>query len=417
MADIKFKICGNDPPFLAQVWRNLNGCLTLVCQKGVDYSGTCVTIGSLLPSTSYCIKITDRIGNTTNTGCTISTPAQCISDVPTTKTLSLIGTGYMPSVKSCSFKNTSLSMTPALLPGESYDVRLCLVTCNIVGTNNNISFVSTTCGSSTTFGTYINNNNSTNPVTCITRTVNYGDNISWNLTTSMQTGALEGSGYGVIKIGGVTANTGTFCTCLHTADINTYCKRSQLTYEEPVATTTTAPTTSGAIVYFKSLTNEKDESDPLGDAITWVRSSCLTHVDLTAGQQFDVDVQFYACTNDTNTIRGVGSYSYYMVGATKYTMANSWVASGPNTAVMNETKTFTNLTRDSLSNYSFWSCSVVAKGSDFANDFNTCGCVNIIRIKNVSSGSVTIDPESSITNFKTAYTDSGPVAPEGGNPV
>ncbi|MFA5366416.1 MAG: hypothetical protein WC333_00635 [Dehalococcoidia bacterium] len=411
MAEIKFKICGDKPPFLIQVCKAVGAC-SYDYQKGIDYSGTCVTISSLLPNTSYCVKVTDQIGNVS--GCTRSTPAHYIPDLATPKTIMLVGEGYMPSVKSCAYRNTCLCTSPNLQPGESYDVKLCLVTCNTNNTNNSVSFNCATCGgTNVSFGQYLNANNSCNPITYITKTVNYGDAITWSLSTSLQTSALEGSGYARIKVAGLTANTGTFT--LSCAPVqSTYCKESNLNYVAP--TTTAAPPTLGpAILCFKTLTNTMDPLDGDSGGIEWTRSSCLA-LDgyLSDAETFDVTINFIANTDTQNTLRAVYSCAYYYQGATKTTKATALSSSGTHIVSQNGSLVLNNITKSALSNYVFWSKSYVTVGSDLTHYFATKGCVCIHAV----SGSEDVTRTTSTTKRtnETSYV-SGAAPTTGGGTV
>jgi hypothetical protein len=411
MAEIKFKICGDEPPFLVQVCKAVGAC-SYDYQKGIDYSGTCVTVSSLLPSTSYCIKVTDSIGNVT--GCTRSTPAHHVPDLPTPKTIMLVGEGYMPSVKSCAFKNTCLCTSPNLLPGESYNIMLCLVTCNTNGTNNNVSLNCAICGgTNVNFGQYLNANNSCNPITYITKTINYGDVITWSLSTSLQTSALEGSGYARIKVGGLTANTGTFT--LSCAPVqSTYCKQSCINYVAP--TTTVAPPLGPAILCFKTLTNTMDPLDADSGGIEWTRSSCLA-LDgyLSDAETFDVTICFIADTSTQNTLKAVYSCAYYMQGATKTVKATAISASGTHNASQNGSLVLNNITKSALSNYVFWSKSFVTVGSDLNHYFATKGCVCIGTV----SGSEDVTRTTSTTKRtnETTYVSGAAPTTDGDGPI
>jgi hypothetical protein len=403
MADIKFKICGNRPPFFVQACKVINACC-YDYQKGIDYSGTCVTIGQLLPQTQYCVKVTDCIGNIT--GCTYTTSCQLEPDSLVTKRVRLVGEGYMPSEKSCTYRNTCLCVTPDLLPGESYNIGLCLVTCNINRTNNSVSFTCTVGGSGTNFGQFFNyNDDSCNTVTCITKTIYYGDAITWDLSSSLQTNASQGNGYAKIKISGVTVNSGTF-VIIRDPVLSMYCKKAGINYVTP--TRPPAPPTGPAILCFKTLTNDMDDLDGSAHRIKWTRSVCLD-IDgfLPPTETFNVTISFFADVDTQNTIGEICSTTYYMQGTTKTIKA---VASSPD-GTKEGTLTLSNITEAALSNYVFWSESYVESGWDLNRYFTTKGCVCINSVSGNDNIALTTLP-SKKTN-ETRYRSGVDPSPDG----
>ena len=147
MADIRFKISGNTPTFLAGLYSNASF-TCLLQQQEVNYSGITVIFGELLPSTCYYVSVYDSIGNRA-TGSTITSSCSVGTTTLATKCVYLGGTvcsdplypytSYVNSVGSrC---NNQIMISPALSQGESVNVILTVLTQNNTGgvCNNNCS--------------------------------------------------------------------------------------------------------------------------------------------------------------------------------------------------------------------------------------------------------------------------------------
>ena len=93
MSDIRFKICGSNNVFVAKLYDST--CTTIIQQKSIDYSGTCVIFPNLTPSTCYNIKVTDDIGNSDWDSYT--TPVNPSTTTAPNKSLSLQGTASSPT--------------------------------------------------------------------------------------------------------------------------------------------------------------------------------------------------------------------------------------------------------------------------------------------------------------------------------
>ena len=103
MSDFRFKISGNSTPFLAELYNATTN--SKVASQVVEYSGicddiipnnyTCVIFGGLSDDVSYYAKITDNIGNTTQS-LTGRTP-QDTDPEPMNITVDLLGDYFSPS--------------------------------------------------------------------------------------------------------------------------------------------------------------------------------------------------------------------------------------------------------------------------------------------------------------------------------
>jgi hypothetical protein len=138
MADIRFKISGNTPTFLAKLYNSTHN--VVIQQKEVNYSGTTVIFGGLPPSTCYYIYVYDSAGNLA-TGSTLTSNCSIGTTTLATKSIYMGGnvckdslypyTSYVNCVGSNG--NNKINVSPALSQGESVNL---IFTLNMENTTN-----------------------------------------------------------------------------------------------------------------------------------------------------------------------------------------------------------------------------------------------------------------------------------------
>lgn len=188
MADIRFKVNGSAPPFIANVC--VDGTTTVVASEVIEYSSTssvpyssdvhdhrCAIIGGLNQNTTYCVNVIDSVGNAT--GFTTTTPQTPVEPLTLLNT-NLGGTisSPTPCVKTLT-GSKCLQFSPALSGNQCVDVTLFGISQYTSGDYSNI-IVYKRCTSSGSFNEIINlENNTTN---CQTN-IKPGDAICYEMTS------------------------------------------------------------------------------------------------------------------------------------------------------------------------------------------------------------------------------------------
>jgi hypothetical protein len=233
MSSIQYKICGNKPPFLAQVWNCTE--TTIIQQKGVDFSGTCVVFNGLSPSTWHCVKTIDNIGKVIGFSC--CTCAAIIPKVLVSKTLSLYGTVSNISTSSTIVGTRTLNINPVLVASDDYSVKFNIITCDKGNTSNLVRLY---CNGTALSPYYLNTNN-----TCSrTLSLNYGDTLTYDMATTLtNTSTTVGCGCAILQI--VSGASSAFQPVVSTT---AYCKKTSLTLASTTTTTTTT-TAAPSLIY------------------------------------------------------------------------------------------------------------------------------------------------------------------------
>lgn len=138
MGDIKFKICGDETPFNVKLLNS--SCSTVLQQKTVEYSGTCVVFSELAGNTCYNVCIEDNINCGSISG--FVTPSPLTPPAPPEKTINLLGSVVSECGSSISKQVVSpkcVEITPPLIAGDCVDLNFNLITCNILNTLNSVS--------------------------------------------------------------------------------------------------------------------------------------------------------------------------------------------------------------------------------------------------------------------------------------
>ncbi len=309
MSDIRFKICGSNNIFVAKLYDST--CTTVVQEKSVDYSGTCVIFPNLTPNTCYNIKVTDDIGNSDWDSYT--TPVNPSTTTAPNKSLSLQGTASSPTPYNCVLNN-KIVISPALSVGQCVTLYFCALTIGGTACNAHGS-VSISCRNGV--NPYTLKYNYTDcgvPVNVPAITLCYGDDLCYNLTSTC--------------IAGSTGNVcGCATLCLKTATPTgfniTSCGVSNLTTNVSYTTTTTTTTTTLAppvTVYLGSVGNIVINPttglpiDPL-DTV-WKCAKLCTSRPLVAGESFRLCFTDSAVSSSAVGIYNVLAESKLMCGTT-----------------------------------------------------------------------------------------------------
>lgn len=136
MADIRFKLCGDNPPFLINIHEGISDSDPLICSTTLEFTGatttltdgcyTCAIISGLKGETNYYVCSVNTVGACTES--VFNTPPNLTPPPPIVKTISLGGTTTSTSTTQTLTGNKNLITTPNLESGESYEVEFLLDT-------------------------------------------------------------------------------------------------------------------------------------------------------------------------------------------------------------------------------------------------------------------------------------------------
>ncbi len=245
MPDVRFKISGNTPTFLAKLYNNAAR-TTILQQKNVNISGTSVIFGDLPNNTCYYITVQDSIGNMA-TGTTLTSNTSIGTTTLASRNIYMDGTFFSPNSNTCQL-NTSLGnnrIMPSLSVGESVNLVFSVDLKNLTvgGTGNEITnTVSIFCKPNgvTNYHEvctlhYHNNYAQTLPQI----PYHYGDILCYNVSTIAST--IPANGYASLSLSSFNTPVGINATIVSPS---TQCSCLNL----QVTTTTTAPPPPAPIV-------------------------------------------------------------------------------------------------------------------------------------------------------------------------
>lgn len=312
MADIRFKIDGNNPPFRVDVERNGN----LVRSEVFEFSGTsngnikdegyaCAIVSDLSLSTTYDVIVTDKIGNT-STPVQITTPSLSIS-IPVEKTISLggqiidVGTNRQISSPQPSY----LIIDPPLEDNEAFNICLCSTYVGSVE-DNPTSFVDVCkyCAN-TGQNVLLYRVNDNNDQESINTRICVGDNISYILNASISAEPTQSESSKVC----LSIEETTLCTDIDNISMVSPSKlvasvSCNVTTTTTTTTTTAPPTTENVYIGItrndsvdKSINNTNTEQEytvPSPDVIrVWFSTADIYDPDGNGyGQSLDTDLSF-----------------------------------------------------------------------------------------------------------------------------
>lgn len=290
MADVRFKISGDTPSFVAKLYDNSARSVVLQ-QKFVDYSGTCVTFGNL-PSTSmyYYVKVCDAIGNIA-TGITCTSGTVIGTTTLATKSISMGGTAiYDPDYPSYCYlghengNTNKINVNPPLISGESVDLTFTVCMENQseapVPTTmyNEVSIYCKPAGINTYSRFYHCCTSAYNTTNTVIKNLKYNDSICYEIMSADNTGSpgTEVGGYSWLCLSDANNSVGFIPT-----RVAPTCKRTQI--DTSISTTTTVPPPQPISVYFGDITNLMPSSPWY---VCKLSAKLKTTPTLTAGQSF-----------------------------------------------------------------------------------------------------------------------------------
>jgi hypothetical protein len=286
MADIRFKISGNTNPFFAELWNST--CTTLVQEKAIDYSGTCVIFGGLNGNTSYNLNLSDRVNCSISK--TFSTPASLTPIVLPIKNINLLGTLDVPSLNVQQIISPKyVEITPALNSDQCVDLCFNVETCNISNTVNAITLYCNNIALSPAYSNCGSN------FKCIN--MKYGDSVCYDITTYCN-GSGNICGNATLNLTGVTgygfSATTSGCVCQST------------NLSVTTTTTTTTTTLTPVSVFFTNVV--QSINTPTCASYCASLGTCRP---LVGGESFRVNYTTDAC------VVGIGAHC--ALGASSYT--------------------------------------------------------------------------------------------------
>lgn len=358
MADISFKINGSSQPFLAQLW---NGdCSSLIQQKPVEYSGTCVIFGGLNGNTTYKLNIIDNISSSITS--TFNTPSELIAPVLTTKYVSLLGT--LTTIDQYNKQITSpkyVCVNPPLSNGESVDLNFNIQTVN---SSNTINTIDLFCNGNLLSSSYINSGINTKLIN-----MKYGDSICYNMS-SICSSSGNICGHSILELTGVTGYGFSACT-----DSN-YCKSTALSI--PTTTTTTTTTLTPVSIFLCNITqlstfptskicycSKLGSSRPLvnGEWFRLYHTSCARSITYTTHTE-----EIKACAS---------TYP-----PTDFNLASSNVSSGILDGCTSSNYNYIDICSTNINNITFWAVADKISSSNSSSHINdSYVCLNNITCK------------------------------------
>lgn len=234
MGDIRIKISGTSEPFLTRVFNAT--CSSVVSYKHVEYSGETVHFGNLAGSTCYNLSVTDRIGGVVWTGFT--TPTALVAPELPSRELTISGELWSPWTNICAVRGGDdneqpfFQLNPSLKMNESICFTVDAITCNIMNSNNQISFWCCQDGdtSYTCLAPSYSNDGCETRIFCM----NYCDNICYRMNTSFIAGVTgDICGYSCLCVIGITG------TCVNGSIGTPDSICTNVDYVVPTTTTTT----------------------------------------------------------------------------------------------------------------------------------------------------------------------------------
>jgi len=309
MADIRFKISGDTPTFVARLYDSTK--TVLQQEKYVNYSGTCVIFNALLPSTYYFIKVCDSIGNLA-TGCTLSSNWSGGTQNYANKSISMGGAVTTPN-QSNSFVGDSgslnhLIVSPSLSFGQSVNVNFCAQLCANQPSFSNAISIFCKSPSMSNYGLIWTNEITEEPFIGYNICVpfNYGDSVCYEMASSISSPAAGIFGYADLSISALTNPVG-FSPIIGSPSHLCTCATS----------TCSPPPPSQKIVSFL----------PTVDSPNWYQNGVCSRIvvtpELSVGESFRVSFINSASADVEEIIpKPVSACAYYICNATHKAIAS-----------------------------------------------------------------------------------------------
>ena len=250
MSEIRFKISGDSPTFIARLYDATQ--TSLLQTKLVDTSGTTISFGQLAPLTEYFLNASDKHGYVV--GEFITTPAHFTPISLPTRTVKMNSFYSSANPYVCTSHGT-ITATAPLVAGDFVDVNLCAVMSNLSldpegGVWNTISICCKPNGGVYTSICELASTSSFNAV-LDPITIGFGDSLAYTLTTL--TNSSLSDGYSGLEINTLSNSIG-FAPSIGNPSLTATCVCHPVTTTQPPTTTLPPPPPSGQMISFAPTT-------------------------------------------------------------------------------------------------------------------------------------------------------------------
>lgn len=384
MADIRFKINGDSPPFIANVC--IDGTTNIIASEVIEYScistntphnHTCAIIGGLSQSTTYCVNVIDSVGRIT--GFTATTP---VAPVEPLVSLNVNLGGTIDTVSEC-VKTLSgskeIQITPQLFGNKCINVELCTIA-NHSGDDYADIILYKRCGTSGTYNQLPIDTQNMQQMVCID--IGEGDGVCYDMSSVLNiptVGESFSCSLSNLSLINITPICGFGSNCCVTSGPQTNICLEQTCCTTTTTTSTTAPQIE---VYFDDIqtTNGCD-----------IVAKLCTNPPLQSNQSFRACFYYknYFCypniidnVLELNALSAVDSSSVFCL-----TTISSLV-SGPVSCVESDNN-YRDITQSNINDQCF---SVILQGGELNSnrDFEAYSCICICGISNMFNGNYSI---------------------------
>lgn len=407
MADIRFQIEGNKPPFVANVYDGS----TLVCTKHIEYSGTCgspkytcIIIGGLNGNQDYTLSLSDSIGTTIHK--TIHTCPDIVSLPKEDKTINLNGiiSSISSSVDSYGYthewqtlsssESKELSIIPALKSGEElnacFDITAAYSITGIM--NDNCTYVKLykSCdGSTYTLFDQVCGNQTKTIQFIGSNSMKCGDSICYDMYSSIAYKDDEADTYCAntnISLTNISGSTVGNITCNNTS--------FNISLSHTISPTTTAP--PEGVNYTICLDGTLNGSN-------YMSSPIIVTPPLQAGASFNLQIELCSNVSTSDVDAVVSAYACVNCGSSIYCSSSDGYACVNTTTTdvdLNppaecKSMTISNINCDNINDF----CAIIAYHTNSCSaDKSAQTKVNLIGISKVNGADVNSYSLSSNSN-------------------
>lgn len=394
MADFRFKISGDSSPFLAELYdgSNLKIATQVAEYSGLTTSGrdnyTRVIFNGLNPETNYYVKVTDNIGNITQSTTKSTPPNPSGLESPATDvSLSLLGTGYYSegdgfiTIDTCLIQEPKyIDITPEPQGNECITVTLSAISCSSEYSVGSVGYVRI-YKRDTPYGSYnIQHIIEQQTIGDIQVSIGEGERVCYDLYTGIGPTYTENDKYACAELQIVGSTNSGYDNPVNVSTINSCLDVSQTC---PVTTTTTTTTLEDIIVYFNNIT--ADDSEFYSSCKNAVLS---TYPEINSGQSFRV------CFELVNWIEIIGSisdeiYQCGCVDAPNKTIEHITSCSSSDKNFYREDG-YIDVDANNINNVSLLS-KITSTVSNYGDDFNHSQCVCICSITSMNGANFLYD--------------------------
>jgi len=394
MSEIRFKISGDSPTFIARLYDAT--ATTLLQTKLVSESGTTISFGKLAPSTQYFVNASDKYGYVV--GEYIITPAHYTPIALPTRTLRMSNSYSSANPYVCTAHGTVISTLP-LVSGDFVDVNFSAIMTNTStdpegGVWNSISICCKPNGSST-YSTICQLNNTDDynedlpPIT-----IGYGDTLAFDISTITNSSYSIGSSQLIIN---TLTNSIGFVPSIGSP--NNACVMVSEPIAPPTTTTTTTIAPQAQLVEFGGTTLSNTEfkkefssplifTPPLGDGCT-VTVLFRSWACSTADEMLPKTILSHA-NSPTESVDSI------IVGGTTTTNDGNMIESSISVNSTNVNTSIFNILAQSHPTNAELSHSTFAKSEIIGATSTSSGVITVNPSKNIIAAYVCLDYQSGV---------------------